>query len=492
MTDAPIKKHHIRPRSLSNTVKPISSCSLSPSLKMPPTLRSMKDASRVSNKLNSTLPQLRAEKLSKMEDVPINQFSYSLRNKLSKAKNTQSMKAPSIPNKNGPIQTVCYTIKMLSNWGCPDLIACSEIIPIDAKNHHVPVYEITASPRKVELTDLFKLVSGFESHEDLEDTWSCSWPQQTPIEINMIVPVENPLKVIRFFNANEVYKDAGVRNVEIWSDNILLWEGEIPYDFPYVAHLKRPTSNQHQNSNYEKQTFSQQHTVLPPNPMNCYVDPFGIVPQVPSESITIEFFSSYENSSAFGLSGIEIITTKKETLKLDDFKEIKVENLASAANLDTLFRGQYMIPKIDDMFVFERSNDDHFPSITVEFKKPTLVGQIRIWNFFPSCGTEDDYTTSKENKAKMGICAKNIAIKFDKDNTVFIGRINQGDGTLKRIETGLSIIFVNEMDYKFMRSTKYQNVDKINNINQVPIPIPPNHLNRQLNSFNQVPIPSFG
>ena len=82
MTDAPIKKHHIRPRSLSNTVKPISSCSLSPSLKMPPTLRSMKDASRVSNKLNSTLPQLRAEKLSKMEDVPINQFSYSLRNKL--------------------------------------------------------------------------------------------------------------------------------------------------------------------------------------------------------------------------------------------------------------------------------------------------------------------------------------------------------------------------------------------------------------------------
>lgn len=487
MKEAAIKKRNIRPRSLSNTVKPISSSVLSASLKSPTARRSMKDSSLISNSINRTLPQLRAEKSSKIEEASINQFAYSLRNKLSKARNSQSMKNSVAPNVDGSTQTVCYTIKMLSNWGSTNLIACSEIIPIDSKNHHVPVLEITASPRKVELTDLYKLVSGFESHEDINDKWSCSWPQQTPIEINMIVPVENPLKVIRFFNANEAFKDAGVRNVEIWSDNVLLWEGEIPYDFPFVAHLRRPTTNQNQS---EKATSSQQHTVLPPNPLNCYVDPFGIVPQIPSQSLTIEFISNYENSSNFGLSGIEIVTTKKETLKFDDFAEIKVNNLSTAADLDTLFRGQYLNPKIDDMFVFERSSIDLAPSITIVFKKLTLVGQLKIWNFFPACGTVDDYNTNKENKEKQGICVKNISIKFDNDNTVYIGRIGQGDGTLKRLDSTMTIIFVNEMDYKFMRSTRYQNIN--------PIPRPPVCMNNQklnqviqTNQMNQEDVPHF-
>lgn len=481
------RKLYKRPRSLSNTATPLSPNVLSSSMKIPPNLRSLKDASRGLHPLNGTLPLLKTDKASKYEDTSVSLFSNSLRNKLSKAKNTQSTKVPLMSSKSEPVKTAIYTIKIISNWGSPDLVACSEIIPIDYKNRHIPVLEITAFPRKVSLTELDKLINGFENHEDSNDIWSCSWPQEAPIEINMVVPIDSSLKMVRFFNANDIYEKAGIRNVEIWSDDILLWEGEIPYDLPYVARLQRPTGYSNEQLSPHVNS-ARQHTILPVNPLNCYVDPFGIVPQIPSQTLTIEFFSNYENSAAFGLSGIEIITTKKETLKSDDFAEVKVNNLSSAANIESLYRGQYMNPKIDDMFVFERSSVDHHPSITFVFKKLILVGQIRIWNFFPACGSVDDYNSNKENKAKQGICVKNISIKFDNDNTIFTGRINQGDGSLKRLDSSMTIIFVNEMDYKFMRSTKYQNV--------CLIPRPPSSSSllqhqKQNSQINQEAVPRF-
>lgn len=463
-----------RPRSLSSSMKPTSSRLVPFGLKTPPQLPKLRDSARDMNSLNSFFPHVKNEKPTKLDEPFAKQLNNSLRNKLSKTKNTQSLRAPVYPNKRNSIQTVSYTLKLITNWGSPDLIACSEIIPIDSDNHRIPVLRITAAPAKIEETDLEKLLSGVASQENSSDIWTAPWPQEIPIEITIEVSIDNPLEVVRFFNADENYKNAGIRNAEIWSDDVLLWYGEVPNDFPYIAHIHRPSENiRNQLKSFENDisVTSHQHTILPRNPMNCYVDSFGIVPQIATKSVTIEFINSYANSNSFGLSGIEIVDTKKVVLTSDQFAEVKIHHLLSAGNPATLFRGHYLDPKIDDMFVFERINNENNPMISITFNEPILVGQLRIWNFFPfSVGVDDYGSLNAANKAKLGICTKNILVKFDNDNLFYAGRISQGDGTLKKLELSMTLIFVNEMDYKFEKSTKYLKPMPLVQANSLPIP----------------------
>ncbi|OHT04290.1 hypothetical protein TRFO_28224 [Tritrichomonas foetus] len=399
-----------------------------------------------------------------------------LKNKITRAMLTQSMKAATA-KLNVPTQNL--TVKIFSNWGNSERIACAEIVPIDEERKHIQIINSIATPKEATEIDPRKLQQGLYSYGDQQsnenDIWWSPWPLKSPIEIVFVLPNDKKIKMVRFFNPQIENNDAGIKAIEIYLEGDLVWKGDIPNNLGFVARLDKkkfaPNEEEdknenktHNNANYNTSTMNGHNTFrnLPKSRsftrnQSChflseekkipvYIDKFGQVPQIASSMITIEFVSPYDTQGiTCGLSGIEILTTKKELIDETQIANVLVFNGSVTSAPSTLFRGHYLDPKIEEMWVIDRTSEELNPSIVILLQEKTLVGQIRLWNYF---FVEMKYQT------------KNVLIKLD-ETPVYYGRLKEGDGTIKNINHSVTNIHVNEMDYRFVKKNSKSAIPKI-------------------------------
>lgn len=391
--------------------------------------------------------------------------------KLAKSLNTNSLKQVCPKIQQPIVPTRKYTVRIISNWGDPEMVSCGEIVPIDITRKQIPVVSINAIPREAAFEDLNRLVDSsiYRSNQ----YWKSQFPLRKPIEITIAVPSINKPIIFRVLNVQNA--KSGIREMEIYEEEVQVWKGEIPIDLAFVCRLQSfDDDDQNQGddddpTSLNKKKQKRQSTLISSVRSESYikkfdplVDDFGAIPQIPTNYIIVEFLSNYGNGPTFGLSGIELLTTKKEVVKSDNIDNCNVLYGTCPIDPSTLFRGHYYDPQMEEMWVFDRINQEKNPQLIVTFKKPIIVGAIKFWNFFPCDAGE---VVSGPSFSKH-ISVKHVLIRFDNNSTIFEGKLRQGDGTIKNLNGSLTTIYLNDMDYKVMRSKQANN-----HPSSIPLPL---------------------
>jgi len=311
--------------------------------------------------------------------------------------------------------TQTFIMKLCSNWGHPDLISASEMVLLDKRRVPIDVIRTSVLPRDASPGKLSRLAPGAMTGT-LDSCWSAPFRAASPIEISVVLDGNAIVQYARFRN-ERIQGDSAVRCVEVWRQGVLHWRGDASREFWLVAQLgeedyRGPASGV-------------------PGMNRTFLDQYGHAPQVEATCLAVEFLTSYNGGNWFGLSGIEIWDTDHGAIGLDRISDMRADSCATSVALKELFRGGYIAPDGDRMWLVEKRGP-LAPVLTITFSSPVALGMLQFWNVY---GRGQD----------TGAGARNVRIRVN-DEVVWVGKLGQGTGDMRDIARSVTQVALNDMN----------------------------------------------
>lgn len=218
-------------------------------------------------------------------------------------------------------------IRIESNWGNPQFVSCSQVAVLSARKMTIPVQAITSEPVKQTLEEMSKLVNGTLIKKDAEDCWKAQWPPEPPLtsfDIVLRLRTNEIVEAIRFWPV-EHDPTQNIRNVTIYLNQDLMYQGELESDFGNVIPLRLYDDDGNLVTTHKT---AEDHQII---------DVHGIMPVRPANILSIEAVSSYASQDEFGLMNIRLYDRHGEYLDVRKNSLIEAEgcgdNGKSAAEL---------------------------------------------------------------------------------------------------------------------------------------------------------------
>lgn len=327
----------------------------------------------------------------------------------------------SIPSSNE--QTVI--VRMLSNWGDPDYISCSEIALLDLQHSRLSITSATTHSKKFDV-DLYKLYGGTIMADSIFDFWKVEYDPEYPVEIELKTDSPMPIENIRFFNSKNQGTSA-VKTIEILLNGALCWKGDVSSDFGIIAKL-----------DVNKYVDCPVVLNVPPyvaRRLKLYKDPFGSVPQNIGKKIEISFLSNYGNENTTGICNITLYDATGDIIPRKDVKVTLCGSLVTTTIDNVIMDKIDYIQNEENQILFK--NSQITPKITICVSKPHVIGVliIRI-----CCVPE----------LPVDLCARVTKIIID-GRVNWVGKLPCGTGCKSDQEKAYKKIYISEPNHRFKK-----------------------------------------
>ncbi|XP_064073614.1 katanin-interacting protein-like [Vanessa tameamea] len=313
-------------------------------------------------------------------------------------------------------------IKIYSNWGDKFFVGMNGIEMFDSKGNAVVIEKVwtesdTGDQSKCGRVE--NLVDGVVRTRGDQHAWSATALRDAPLALALLLDNYTELALLRIWNYNKsrIYSARGVRLVQIKLDDQVIFHGEIARssgelkgplqtfgdtiiftkdskileaimvnDKNFQALLRDnelmndsnaiekrpPTANDSKNSTSPTKTgeFEEEQQDLK------YI----------VKKIKLTLLSNWGGKHLIGLTGIDILCCN-ESIKIDRayaYKSLIKENHTSDVkymDCTSLFNGNNITTEFDDMWCTNITAASEFCHVVIEFKQPTEITSIRIWNY---------------------------------------------------------------------------------------------------------------
>lgn len=342
-----------------------------------------------------------SRRLTKRSPSPLRSTQVYRRPSLCRAKSASD----ALPN---DYKVFCVRIRIISNYGDPNYVTCSEIDVLDSESKHISILStVFDPPQKVNSSSL---TNGILIKSKSEDEWVGVW-NPNGITIELTVASLNTPTALRIWNGRD-HSAKNIKEISISIGETHVNNAVIPQDFGIVIFL---------DVDKPDVVFAEKPKIKIP-PEYSVADVFGEVPVMPCKEMKIEFLSGYSNTQFMGLNAMEIFLCNGKRLNLrNDVKKMTIENANIMSAPQRLFRSNRATMDMSDMFLLKTDpNPENTASLNIIFVKPIPLALIRFWNF-------------NSTDCEVDLSIKNIRISLD-NIQVFWGRIKRSNGMITKME----------------------------------------------------------
>lgn len=307
--------------------------------------------------------------------------------------------------------SVKVQLRLLSNWGNQDKLSISSISLFDPEKHKISALDCLLSSSNIIQGDFNKLLNEVLDKSNSPDLFTISWPPHGEYAtITFFIPNESKFSGIRIWNAS-TNQDQGVRNVEVYLDDVFISKEEVPSGFGFNKY----GLGQNYHINHASSSTALLRELFPDK---CSEPPledmFGAYPLEDTKSLFFIPLATFNNDIRFGINGIEIYDQSNKLIPFSQISDIRIKNCVKVGDLDTLFRENKESNNAFDMFLADARDWRSPPEIQVVFQKSMRVTRICFLNF-----------NGNNPSVRAGISA--LRIKNDK-RSIWLGKLNMGSG----------------------------------------------------------------
>ncbi|XP_023945111.2 katanin-interacting protein [Bicyclus anynana] len=333
-------------------------------------------------------------------------------------------------------------IKIYSNWGDKFLVGLNGVEMFDSNGHQVDIEKVWTDSDTGDHSKygrLENIVDGVCRTRDDNHAWSASVPRALPIAVTVLLATCTKLALLRIWNYNKsrIYSSRGVRLVQIKLDDQIIFHGEIarasgelkgsmqsfgdtilftkdsnilesilandknfqallkdnePLTDPLNIEKRPPTANASKNNSSP--------TIEGDLGISDHVIKYVV------QNITLTLMSNWGQKHRIGLTGIDVLCNDKsmEVIRAHAYLSDINDDQSPTSHIEckSLFNGNNITTKVDDMWCTNFVPGKRFCHIVIEFVEPTEITSIRIWNY-------------NENMDMSYIGAKHIRISLDEE-----------------------------------------------------------------------------
>lgn len=260
-------------------------------------------------------------------------------------------------------------ITVLSNYGNPDRISCSEIDILDSTNRAILVRDIQFEPPIHHYESPIHLVNSSLIKEEGDKEWSAKW-EGVPFTIQLMVKTNEIPTNLRIWNSR-MKTDECIKDVKVTLGEVFLRDATVPNNFGFIISLKT-------NSDLEKIQYVPGKLMR--NHDDTAADRFGELPIRRASKLTIGIIETWEDSEFVGLNALKIVSIAGKVLSLDkDVSNIESVNCDVVSAPHHLFRADTHTASVGDIWV-ARKIPGLVPEISIEFKEPVRLSMITLSN----------------------------------------------------------------------------------------------------------------
>lgn len=312
------------------------------------------------------------------------------------------------------------TVRIRSIYGECNFVTCSAIDVLGLDKTPIPVTSIRYESTRKTSPELLKLVDGKLIKVEESAIWTHTWPPDpslNSLDISITVRSEEAPASLRIW-PNQLTRDGNVKEVEIYLEDVGVYDGEIPIDFGQIIPLKPPETN------IDLRELIHKTKVVTEKPVPK--DTHGNYFDVEFETIEFNILESWGSTTKFGLSMIKLYDIFGSVV--DIVKEegsYKVENCGLCTSTAELFniepgtglwQGEYIPGKQ--------------PKVSLTFESRMKIAAIEIIN------------------AEPNDCAvRKMIVRMD-DRTIWSGRLRDSCGDAKPRSTFIMMIEDEELCQK--------------------------------------------
>ncbi|CAH2093130.1 unnamed protein product [Euphydryas editha] len=370
-------------------------------------------------------------------DTILNRHQNSVRKQLKNNIQTKKPKAlGSLPIKNGQKEKVeshftipelpkgrLLEIKIYSNWGDKYLIGMNGIEMFDSSGSPVAIEKVwtdsdTGDQSKYGRVE--NISDGVMRTRDDRHAWSAPAPAALPVVVTLLLAACTELALLRIWNYNKsrIYSARGIRLVQIKFDDQIIFQGEIarshgelkgplPTFGDTILFTKDPKILELiliNDKNFQALLQDNQpavdHSITEKRPPTANDNKSSVSPTKYGDfddekqdykyivkKITLTLMSNWGEKHLIGLTGVDILCCN-ESIKVDRahayksfISDDKISEYNKYIDCKSLFNGNNITTDLDDMWCTNYREDLDFCNIVMEFKKPTEITGIRIWNY---------------------------------------------------------------------------------------------------------------
>lgn len=320
-------------------------------------------------KMNYTLPPLDMSKKS-TATAASGRERYSTRSKLGihskqtyqlhSANFRKDLLAGPVLSRQSSMDVYNISIKILSNYGDPNSITCSEIDFLDKSYRLIPVIKIEVEPRGIEYTSLDSLTNGtFVGDQDTLE-WSAAWDGR-PVILKITITSDSPPSYVRIWNGSKCGPN-NIKEVAIEIGKEYVTSAIVPQNLGVNVSLKA------------NNTEALKEKPVPVIPVWYSIsDMHGSIPLFPVSTIIIDFLEGVHDCYV-GLNKIEFLTPQGRKLKL--FKDIKCISW-EGGEMVTAPQRLFARSAIEEFWIGKISAN--MLNLIVQLEHPTKIALIRLW-----------------------------------------------------------------------------------------------------------------
>jgi len=339
----------------------------------------------------------------------------------------ETLKSSSHTPKTLPYPEIEYRISLhiLSNWGHPGLVTCSEIDILGEDRVPIQNVNIIAECKLYQNQLLTSLNNKQLMKKSFQDQWSEEWDSNNtpPLILHFDVVSTTPPHFVRIWNSNNL-PSANVKDISVMIDNTFIASKEVPKDFgciislstsalPIIAKVEQSILTNNVEINERKS------------------DDYGIVPIQKCRKISFVLFENHcGDNSDFGLNGIELFTDSAEKITKKDIMSIEITDGTGITSPYLLCKNNNQTIHLSDMLQI-RSDYTSVPvKVTISLYEKTRIVLARIWNY------------NAPTKRNIGV--KKMKIVLNDHGTVWTGVAKKGKGILWMMNESTTDIWLTE------------------------------------------------
>ena len=268
-----------------------------------------------------------------------------------------------------------FTVKILCNWGNPNLTTCSSIWFLDENRITIKPARVKSIP--IDIKDNLSKLSDPILLKKSKEAWSFTTKEEyQDVELTFFFPTQEMPHYLRIWNTTDG-DDTSIKFIEIYHDEQMVGQGEVPMNYGVDIKLLSTQTNIPLGAFRSTSTLYRSLSTIKNIQLS---DIYGKWPIDYTIKLKFTFLKNYGHKELVGLNGIDIFDETYTAIEMNDIEEILVTNCIQFNNTNLLLRHNKETTDANDMFLMKVDWKEP-PTLTIVFKRPTIVSQVVFWNY---------------------------------------------------------------------------------------------------------------